>query len=129
MRPMLWCAFVTILLLACVSAHAAGTVRVGMQDDPDALDPALGGTFAGRIVFASLCDKLIDLIPLALVVDSSRSQKIECFERDDTHSRSRFLGPMVLVTNWILSRSLRPHGPGRPTSRTLTLTLRDGVIF
>ena len=34
-----------------------------MQDDPDALDPARGGTFAGRIVFASLCDKLIDLSP------------------------------------------------------------------
>jgi peptide/nickel transport system substrate-binding protein len=34
-----------------------------MQDDPDALDPARGGTFAGRIVFASMCDKLIDLSP------------------------------------------------------------------
>ncbi len=50
-----------ILLLAGASAHAAGTLRIGMQDDPDALDPALGGTFAGRIVFASLCDKLVDL--------------------------------------------------------------------
>jgi peptide/nickel transport system substrate-binding protein len=45
------------------SAHAAGTLRVGMQDDPDALDPARGGTFAGRIIFASLCDKLIELGP------------------------------------------------------------------
>ncbi len=44
-------------------ARAAGTLRVGMQDDPDQLDPMLGGTFAGRIVFASLCDKLIDLDP------------------------------------------------------------------
>ncbi len=50
-----------ILLLAGTSAQAAGTLRIGMQDDPDALDPAQGGTFAGRIVFASLCDKLIDL--------------------------------------------------------------------
>jgi peptide/nickel transport system substrate-binding protein len=48
-------------LLACTAAHAAGTLRVGMQDDPDALDPATGGTFAGRIIFASLCDKLVDL--------------------------------------------------------------------
>ncbi len=61
MRHMRWCGFVVMLLLDCVSAHAAGTLRVGMQDDPDALDPALGGTFAGRIVFASLCDKLVDL--------------------------------------------------------------------
>ncbi len=50
-------AFATIAV-----AHGA-TLRVGMQDDPDALDPARGGTFAGRIVFASLCDKLIDLSP------------------------------------------------------------------
>jgi peptide/nickel transport system substrate-binding protein len=52
----------TLLLLALAApVHAAGTLRVGMQDDPDVLDPARGGTFAGRIVFASLCDKLIDL--------------------------------------------------------------------
>lgn len=49
------------MLLAGASAEAAGTLRIGMQDDPDALDPAQSGTFAGRIVFASLCDKLIDL--------------------------------------------------------------------
>ncbi len=49
------------ILVAGASAQAAGTLRIGMQDDPDALDPAQGGTFAGRIMFASLCDKLIDL--------------------------------------------------------------------
>ena len=31
-----------ILLLAGTSAQAAGTLRIGMQDDPDALDPAQG---------------------------------------------------------------------------------------
>jgi len=49
------------MLVASASARAGGTLRIGMQDDPDALDPAQSGTFAGRIVFASLCDKLIDL--------------------------------------------------------------------
>ena len=33
-----------------------------MQDDPDALDPARGGT-SRPIVFVSLCDKLVDLGP------------------------------------------------------------------
>ncbi len=62
--PKLKLAFISAVLVAtAVVAHAAGTLRVGMQDDPDALDPARGGTFAGRIVFASLCDKLIDLSP------------------------------------------------------------------
>ncbi|MCW3475579.1 ABC transporter substrate-binding protein [Limobrevibacterium gyesilva] len=49
------------VLTAAGAAQAAGTLRIGLQDDPDRLDPALGGTFAGRIVFASLCDKLVDL--------------------------------------------------------------------
>jgi peptide/nickel transport system substrate-binding protein len=52
-----------VLLTLATSAYAQGTLRIGMQDDPDALDPARGGTFAGRIVFASLCDKLIDVGP------------------------------------------------------------------
>jgi peptide/nickel transport system substrate-binding protein len=45
-----------------VSAGAA-TLRVGIQDDPDALDPALSGTYSGRFVFAALCDKLVDISP------------------------------------------------------------------
>jgi peptide/nickel transport system substrate-binding protein len=61
MRQTKLAALTAALLLAGAAAQAAGTLRIGMQDDPDALDPAQGGTFAGRIVFASLCDKLIDL--------------------------------------------------------------------
>lgn len=49
------------LLFGAATAQAAGTLRIGMQDDPDLLDPALGGSFSGRIVFAAMCDKLIDL--------------------------------------------------------------------
>ena len=35
-------------------------MRIGLNEDPDALDPARSGTFVGRIVFAAVCDKLID---------------------------------------------------------------------
>jgi len=49
------------LLLAATPAHAEGTLRIGLNEDPDALDPARSGTFVGRIVFAATCDKLIDL--------------------------------------------------------------------
>jgi peptide/nickel transport system substrate-binding protein len=49
------------MLFGAAAAPAAGTLRIGMQDDPDQLDPAVGGTFAGRIVFAAMCDKLVDL--------------------------------------------------------------------
>ncbi|MEP6701856.1 MAG: ABC transporter substrate-binding protein [Betaproteobacteria bacterium] len=37
------------------------TLRIGLAEDPDVLDPTLARTFVGRIVFAGLCDKLFDL--------------------------------------------------------------------
>ena len=46
-------------LLLAGSVQAA-TLRIGLNEDPDALDPARGGTFVGRVVFAAVCDKLID---------------------------------------------------------------------
>jgi peptide/nickel transport system substrate-binding protein len=55
----------TVMVLAAVlgldAGGAAQTLRIGLQEDPDRLDPAQGGTFVGRIVFAALCDKLIDV--------------------------------------------------------------------
>jgi peptide/nickel transport system substrate-binding protein len=50
------------LLLTLASAVSAQTtLRVGLAEDPDVLDPTLARTFVGRIVFASLCDKLVDI--------------------------------------------------------------------
>jgi len=49
-----------VLILIAGAAFADGTLRIGLNEDPDALDPARGGTFVGRIVFAAVCDKLID---------------------------------------------------------------------
>jgi peptide/nickel transport system substrate-binding protein len=39
-------------------AFAQTTSRVGLVEDPDVIDPPLARTYVGRIVFASLCDKL-----------------------------------------------------------------------
>jgi peptide/nickel transport system substrate-binding protein len=50
-------------LLASGLASAQSTLRVGLQDDPDVLDPVRARTFVGRIVLASLCDKLVDITP------------------------------------------------------------------
>ncbi len=46
--------------LACAPV-AAQTLRFGLAEDPDVLDPTLARTFVGRIVFAALCDKLFDI--------------------------------------------------------------------
>jgi peptide/nickel transport system substrate-binding protein len=51
-----------LLLLALLPvAASAQTLRVGLAEDPDVLDPTLARTFVGRIVFAGLCDKLFDI--------------------------------------------------------------------
>jgi peptide/nickel transport system substrate-binding protein len=49
------------LMAISMASASAETLRVGLQDDPDTLDPATGGTYTGRIVFAALCDKLVDI--------------------------------------------------------------------
>ena len=48
-------------LFATPAAMAEATLRIGLAEDPDILDPTLARTYVGRIVFASLCDKLFDI--------------------------------------------------------------------
>lgn len=50
-------------VLVLSSTVNAKTLRIGLAEDPDILDPTLGRTFVGRIVFAGLCDKLLDIGP------------------------------------------------------------------
>ncbi|MDB6146320.1 MAG: dppA 2 [Pseudomonas sp.] len=52
-----------LLLLATHAAFAETTLRIGMQDDPDVLDPHRSRTYAGRLVYTALCDKLVDVNP------------------------------------------------------------------
>ena len=49
-----YCAFAS-------AAMAQTTLRIGLAEDPDILDPTQARTYLGRIVFASLCDKLFDI--------------------------------------------------------------------
>src|SRR5690349_3322882 len=57
-----WAACLGVVLLAAMAAGASGqTLRIGLAEDPDVLDPSLARSFVGRIVFASLCDKLVDI--------------------------------------------------------------------
>jgi peptide/nickel transport system substrate-binding protein len=50
-----------VLLSLGAGAHAQTTLRIGLAEDPDILDPTLARTLVGRIVFASFCDKLFDI--------------------------------------------------------------------
>jgi len=51
----------SLMLALAPFALQAQTLRVGLAEDPDVLDPTLARTFVGRIVFAALCDKLFDV--------------------------------------------------------------------
>src|SRR5690348_9164097 len=50
-----------LLLAFEASAFAQSTLRIGLAEDPDILDPTMARTYVGRIVFAGLCDKLFDI--------------------------------------------------------------------
>ena len=54
-------ALALILALLGLPAAAQTHLRIGIGDDPDALDPTLSRTYTARIVFASICDKLFDI--------------------------------------------------------------------
>src|SRR5881394_3712047 len=65
------------------SALAQTNLRIGLAEDPDVLDPTLARTYVGRIVFASICDKLFDIdeklnvVPqLALSQETSEDGKV-----------------------------------------------------
>ena len=62
MKKTLRAAAAAVFLIATGGiACAQTTLRIGLAEDPDILDPTLARTYVGRIVFASFCDKLFDI--------------------------------------------------------------------
>lgn len=75
-------AAVALLMLASTGLRAETTLRIGLAEDPDILDPSIARTYVGRHVFAAFCDKLFDMdenlkiVPqLALSYDTSADGK------------------------------------------------------
>jgi peptide/nickel transport system substrate-binding protein len=59
MRRILWATF--LLAITVQQSASAQTLRIALREDLDIMDPTLATTYAGRIVFAGLCDKLFDI--------------------------------------------------------------------
>ena len=83
MKTLRLAATAALVALSCGAAVAQSTLRIGLAEDPDVLDPSLARTYVGRIVFASICDKLFDIdenlkvVPqLALSSDTSEDGKV-----------------------------------------------------
>ncbi len=49
------------LSLAVPALAQERVLHVGLREDPDLLDPTLGSSYVGRIVFSGICDKLFDI--------------------------------------------------------------------
>ena len=56
---------ILLVLLGTFSGpvRAAGTLRYGLEQDPDILDPARNGSYGDRVVFTAMCDQLLDIDP------------------------------------------------------------------
>jgi peptide/nickel transport system substrate-binding protein len=54
---------VAVMAVALAVNASAQTLRIGMNNDPDILDPTLSRTFVGTVVMTGLCDKLVDTDP------------------------------------------------------------------
>jgi peptide/nickel transport system substrate-binding protein len=61
-RTALFAAAIGLAALAD-GASAQSMLRIGLQEDPDTLDAAKNWSFVGRQIFASMCDKIIDIAP------------------------------------------------------------------
>ena len=61
LQPTLKALTLGLTLALAGAASAQSTLRIGLAEDPDVLDPTMARTYVGRIVFASICDKLFDI--------------------------------------------------------------------
>lgn len=133
----------SVLALAA-GAACAQNIRIGLQEDPDVLDPHRARTYVGRIVFTSLCDKLVDIDPklhfvpqLATSWSFSPDNKVLTFKlREDAlfHDGSKFDAAAAkanLERAMTLPDSLRKgelasvEKVDAPDASTLVLTLKQ----
>src|SRR2546429_6489575 len=61
-------ALAMLVLLGAGMASAQTVLRIGLNDDPDALNPTISRAYIGRLVFAALCDKLFEVTPDIMIV-------------------------------------------------------------
>jgi peptide/nickel transport system substrate-binding protein len=63
MTPLKYCLAAALLLAPLHLGTSAQTLRIGLANDPDILDPTLTRTFAASVVLVAVCDRLFELAP------------------------------------------------------------------
>ena len=56
-------AFTLAMTAALTAPVFAADLKIGIGEDPDALDPDQSRTFVGEVIFANMCDKLVNIQP------------------------------------------------------------------
>ena len=97
------------------------SLRIMLREDPDILDPTLAHSYVGRIVFASLCDKLFDIDEKLAIVPQLASG----YEWNDPTTLTIHLRPSVrfqddtpmdaAAVKYTLERDLTMQGSFRRT--------------
>ena len=88
MKTMRLAAAAAFVALGCGTAAAQSHLRIGLAEDPDVLDPSLARTYVGRIVFASICDKLFDIDQKLNVVPQLALSPRDLGGRQDRHHQA-----------------------------------------
>ena len=123
-----------LLLTAFAQAQSLPSLRIGLAEDPDVLDPTLARTFVGRVVFSALCDKLLD-IDEKLAIQPQLAQSWQWSA--DSKALTMKLRPGVTfhdgspldsaVVKWHFERQLDPAT--KAFNRTLLESIKSGIAF
>ena len=104
-------AFSLAMLAAIASPALAADLKIGIGEDPDALDPDQSRTFVGEVVFANMCDKLVNIQP-DLTIIPQLATDWTCAPRSSQVARRL----VIVATTSIARASVLPAGSNKVMS-------------
>ena len=108
-----------LALALATPAWAQSTLTIALREDPDVLDPTLGSSYVGRIVYAAMCDKLIDIdehlnfVPQLATSGRTRTQRTSSCICAPTSSSTTARNSMRTPSRYKLNRDLTLKGSMR----------------
>jgi peptide/nickel transport system substrate-binding protein len=129
---MLAIGIIAISLFSGAAAHAQSkTLRIALNQDPDILDPSLGRTYVGTLIFANMCEGLYTLDEKGAVVPQLATALPKIFDGGKTveiHLRSGVkFNDGTPFDAQAMKASLERHQTMKGSNRRSELALLTGV--